>query len=616
MRTLLKRPGTAAFLTCLATFAVYTITVAPGVGFIDSGELSTVACTLGIAHPTGYPFYTLLGWVFSRLPVAHEEIARLNLMAALFCSAASGILVLVFRRVILLSGRKPSAGSFPTVSACGGALMLAFSATYWSQALQVEVYPLHLLLVSLVLLQFLRSGFPLPGEAPGERHWYMFAYTVGLAFTNHMTTVLLAPGLLYLYFTRHGGSRGSWNRLMRMSLPFLAGLSLYLYVPLRASRDPILNWGYAVNLERFLWHFTGKQYQVWMFSSMDVVGRQISYFIRDLPFEFAYVGLLLSIAGTFALWRGNRRLAIGVTLLFLVCIAYAANYDIHDIDSYFLLSYVCVGMTAAVGLSAAAALASARFPRTGNLVPLALLAICVIPVLAHFRDADESDDHLVEDYTTNMFASLRPDAVVISYQWDYWVSASYYYQIVGHFRPDVTVIDKELLRRSWYLKELEHRRPWLIASSRLEVNAFLAQVDLFEHGLPYDPAQIQAKYVGMIESFIHQSMIAHPVYVTGEIEPAFTPGLARLPEGLAFRLSAGRGEIPSPFPQFRFRAFPRRGRLEDMIHRLYADAFLSRGEYFLANFHDVQEARKCLENANFYEPASPRSLRLAALLPR
>jgi hypothetical protein len=177
------------------------------------------------------------------------------------------------------------------------------------------------------------------------------------------------------------------------------------------------------------------------------------------------------------------------------------------------------------------------------------------------------------------------------------------------------VIDKELLRRSWYLKELEHRRPWLIASSRLEVNAFLAQVDLFEHGLPYDPAQIQAKYVGMIESFIRHSMTSHPVYVTGEIEPAFTPGLARLPEGLAFRLSAGRGEIPSPFPQFRFRAFPRRGRLEDMIHRLYADAFLSRGEYFLANFHDAQEARKCLENANFYEPASPRSLRLAALLP-
>jgi hypothetical protein len=360
---------------------------------------------------------------------------------------------------------------------------------------------------------------------------------------------------------------------------------------------------------------SGKQYQVWMFSSMDVVGKQLSTFIRGLPGEFAYVGLLLSIAGSVALWRGNRRLAIGVALLFFVCIAYAANYDIHDIDSYFLLAYICVGMTAAVGLSAGAALALERFPRTGNLVPPVILCVCATVLVANFRDADESDDHLVEDYTTNMFSSLRRDAVVISYQWDYWVSASYYYQLVEQFRPDVTVIDKELLRRSWYLKELERRRPWLIAASRPEVNDFLAQVDLFEHGLPYDPARIQARYVGMIESFIRHSMIAHPVYVTGEIEPGFTGGLLRLPEGLAFRLSTVQGEIPSPVPSFTYRPFSRGGRLEDVIRRLYADALLSRGEYFLSNFHDTQEARKCLENAGLYDPSSSRVRRLAALLP-
>ena len=614
MKPLLSRPATASLLTSLAALAVYLKTVAPAVGFIDSGELATVACTLGVAHPTGYPFYTLLAGVFSRVPVAHSEIARLNILSALFSSAAAGILVLVFRRVILLSDRRPSAGSFATLSASCGALALAFSATYWSQALEVEVYPLHLLLVSLVLLAFLRSCLPLPGELRGERSWYLFAYLVGLAFTNHMTTVLLAPGLLYLYFVRQGGSRASWSRLLRMALPFLAGLSLYLYIPLRAARGPVLNWGYAVSPERFLWHVTGKQYQVWMFSSWDVVWKQISYFIGDLPGEFAYVGLLLSAAGSVALWRGNRRLAIGVALLVLVCVGWAANYDIHDIDSYFLLAYICTGMTAAVGLSASADRLSSPPGRGSSLVRLLILSSALVPLAAHWRDADESGDHLVEDYTANMFSSLRPDAVIISYQWDYWVSASYYYQIVGHIRPDVTVIDKELLRRSWYLKELEHRRPWLIASSAPEVNAFLAQVDLFEHGLPYDPAQIQARYVGMIESFIRHSMRDHPVYVTGEVEPEFTRGLARIPEGLAFRLSPSPGEIPSPLPPFRYRPFSRGGRLEDVIRRLYADASLSRGEYFFLSLHDVQEARKCLENAGLFDQSSPRWRRLAALI--
>ncbi|HMK39643.1 MAG TPA: DUF2723 domain-containing protein, partial [Bacteroidota bacterium] len=571
----LKRPAGAAVLTGLAAFALFRATVAPGIGFIDSGELSTVACSLGIAHPTGYPLYTLVGWIFSRLPLSGTEIARLNIMAAVLCSASVGFLLLVFRRVILHCVRGHAAGPYATVSAAAGALMLAFSATFWSQALEVEVYPLHLLLVSIVLLTFLRSSYPLPGESPGAREWYLFAYAVGLAFTNHMTTVLLAPGLLYLYFAGHGGSRRSWNRLLKMALPFLAGLSVYIYIPLRASGGPELNWGYPVTLERFLWHVTGKQYQVWMFSSLDVVGRQISYFINDLPGEFGYAGLLLAAAGSVALWRGNRRLAAGVALLFCVCVGYAANYDIHDIDSYFLLAYICTAMAAAVGLSSLAGAVSSRFPRAGYLIGAVILSSAALPLVSHFRDADESGDHLVEDYTKNMFSSLRPGAVVFSYQWDYWVSASYYYQIVEGVRPDVTVIDKELLRRSWYLRELEHRRPWLIASSRIEVNAFLAQVDLFEHGLPYDPAAIQAKYVGMIESFIRRSMSARPVYVTGEIEPEFTRGLFRVPEGLAFRLTPVQGEIPSPLPSITARAFARRGRLEDMIHKLYADAFLA-----------------------------------------
>lgn len=614
MTGLLKSPPAAAFLTAGAAFAVYRLTVAHGVGFIDSGELSTVACTLGIAHPTGYPLYTILGSLFARLPIAETEIFRLNIMAALLCAAAAGVFVPVFRRVVLLSERKRDAGSYATVSACAASLLLAYSSTFWSTALEVEVYPLHLLLVALALLAFLRACLPLPGESPPDGSWYLFAYLVGLAFTNHMTTILLAPGLLYLYFARHGGSRRSWIRLAKMSLPFFAGLSLYLYLPIRASRGPLLNWGYAVTPERFLWHVGGKQYQVWMFSSMDVVWRQLSYFLGNFPGEFTWPGLLIACAGFVLLWRGNRRMAVGVALLFAVCVAYAVNYDIHDIDSYFLLAYIGTAMAAAVGFSAAAEFLRRRFPRAQRLVPVLLFCVPVVPLASHYSDNDGSADHLVEDYTANMFASLGRDALVISYQWDYWVSASYYYQNVAHVRPDVTVIDKELLRRSWYIRELERRRPWLIDASRPEVNAFLAQVDLFEHGLPYDPAQIQARYVGMIESFIRRSMSAHPVYVTGEIEPEFTRGFARVPEGLAFRLTAGGAEIPPPFPPLAYRPFSRRGRLEDMVPRLYADAYVSRGEYFFLVLHDRNEAGICLDNANLYDRSSPRIRRLAAML--
>ncbi|MCK4656993.1 MAG: DUF2723 domain-containing protein, partial [candidate division Zixibacteria bacterium] len=35
------------------------------VGFVDSGELAVACFSLGIAHPTGYSLYTLLGRVFT-----------------------------------------------------------------------------------------------------------------------------------------------------------------------------------------------------------------------------------------------------------------------------------------------------------------------------------------------------------------------------------------------------------------------------------------------------------------------------------------------------------------------------------------------------------------------
>ena len=69
----------------LAVFIVYLTTLCPTTNFIDSGELATVAYTLGIAHPTGYPLFTLMGWIFAHLPLGSRVIYQLNMMAAVFC---------------------------------------------------------------------------------------------------------------------------------------------------------------------------------------------------------------------------------------------------------------------------------------------------------------------------------------------------------------------------------------------------------------------------------------------------------------------------------------------------------------------------------------------------
>jgi hypothetical protein len=61
MKKLVTTAGGNALVVSVFAFLVYLKTLAPSVTFIDSGELAAVACTLGIAHPTGYPLFTLLG---------------------------------------------------------------------------------------------------------------------------------------------------------------------------------------------------------------------------------------------------------------------------------------------------------------------------------------------------------------------------------------------------------------------------------------------------------------------------------------------------------------------------------------------------------------------------
>jgi hypothetical protein len=400
----------------------------------------------------------------------------------------------------------------------------------------------------------------------------------------------------------------------RMGVPFLLGLTPYLYLPLRAAQGPALNWGNPVSLERLLWHVTGSQYRVWIFSSTEAAGRQLNYFLSTLPGETGYVGLILGLLGLLVLWRRERRVAVTTLLLFAATVLYSINYDIHDIDSYFLLAHIVMVLWAAIGLVVIAEWAVKQRGLTAHTIAAVVLLVGAVPCAIHFGRSDESGNHLVEDYTHNLLGGLAPKALVFSFQWDYWVSPSYYYQRVRGFRSDVAVVDKELLRRSWYFRQLERQHPWLISRSAVEVEAFLSELEKFEHEKPYNPAAIQARYVEMIRSFVARSMVDRPVYVTGEIEPEFTHGLQRVPEGLAFRIYADTLFHPSPVPEVVYRPFPRRGRLEDMVRTLYAQAYAARGTYYL-NAGRLLDAEIALKMALFFDPAFPdahRLLRLAA----
>lgn len=648
MSDTLKDHGAGRFLTpkwmalavSLILFALYCLTLSPTFGYVDKGEMAAVASTMGIAHPTGYPTIMLLGKLFTVI-LPTRDIVALNLMSALLTAAGGGLLVLLFGYLLRMTAgvgeESPGTGSRKTVVAGLAALLTGVTATWWGQGTSFEVYSLHCLLLPLVTLLFLRyveeeavrKGLESIAEpelragvstAGFTRRGFLFASVLGLAFSNHLTTILLAPPFLVWYFWRLGLDGNSFRRLVYLVPAFLLGLLPYVWLPLRASADPFFNWGDPETLWAFWRHVTGAQYRVWMFTNPDTFPQQTYYFFSNLTFETVYIGLGLALLGVIFLagrrtvaftgagiagailyvlyasggkidnavpennpepmfgllaiygvllavlvflvvrFGGGRsapmrvRVGLFVALTFLGCLFYAGGYDILEITPYYLTAFFAIGIWMLFGLQWLVEKAGAN---------VALIVGCVLVIasgIMNYGIADESRNTQVEDMAVNVLESLPENAVIFSKQWDFWLAGSFYMQAVENVRPDVLVIDHELLRRSWYLDQMQANYPAFMKTVEREVQAFRVELDKFEHDLPYDPRRIEAAYVGLINAMIDRSMESRPVLVTPDFDEQTGPdGLpyyggrwGRAPWYLARLLVKDNAYVGLDFPQYRF----------------------------------------------------------------
>ncbi len=222
-----------ALLVALVAFTLYVATLVPGPLGGDSGEFQYMPRVLGLPHPTGFPLYLLLGWLWSWLPLGTLAF-RMNLFSVLCAALAVGLLFMV--------GREQG---FRRVAALGGALALALAPGFWRYAVVAEVYTLHALLLVGALFGWLRWSAARCGEEPGQWRWlWVAAFATGLGLTNHPTFAFVVPAAL-LFLVGHlvlpsrlegkdaTASRGRWRGLLVAAMLFALPGLLYLYVPLR-----------------------------------------------------------------------------------------------------------------------------------------------------------------------------------------------------------------------------------------------------------------------------------------------------------------------------------------------------------------------------------------------
>ncbi|MBI2620517.1 MAG: DUF2723 domain-containing protein, partial [Ignavibacteriales bacterium] len=221
----------------VVSFIVYLTTMNPTVSFIDTGELAAVAATLGIPHPTGYPLFTILGRLVTMIPIPVEPILALNIFGGLVTAASVALfyqLAVTFSTSSLffpLTSRKKGAQENVVIgTSVAGAFTLGFSTTFWAQSVAIEVYSLHLLFLLIVLIAILKGVEETKVAASAmSSYLLLFAFFLGLSFTNHMTTLLVLPACLFFYFRNFGFGKESLRRLGALVPFFSLGLSLYLF---------------------------------------------------------------------------------------------------------------------------------------------------------------------------------------------------------------------------------------------------------------------------------------------------------------------------------------------------------------------------------------------------
>jgi hypothetical protein len=595
--------------------------MAPTVSFIDCGELATVCVKLGIAHPTGYPLFTILGHLFSFIPFP-EEVFRITFMCGVISSLAVvvffNMLVFIFRELYLEPDSKKDNSKNPTFAkglndltvyfiSFSSSLILAFSFTFWNVANSIEVYSLHCFyVISIIYVMLKASHFTFQLNKEMERYWILFGFLVGLTFSNHLSSVFLSVGCIYLYFSVSGFNDVSYKRLAFIAIFFLIAFTAYIYYPLRAD-NPWISWGYPKNLYNFYRHFTGKQFSVWMFSSTEVTSKQFSYYISAFPKEFFYFPLILSLFGLIEIFKSQKRLFYFTVLLFAFNIFYAINYDIHDIDSYFLLSYIVNSIWIAFGI-----LFIVKRAKTNKLqISVASLLIAAVILFSNYKENDESNNYFVRDYTFNVYNSAPGKSIIITSQWDFFVASSWYYQMVKGMRPDIAVIDKELLRKTWYIHHIQVHYPDIYERSKTEFETYNVELTKFEHETSrytspqtetdkQDLMKINNAFLALMNSLVDKDYSDYAIYTTSEIEQnnqeRFGKDYIRIPEGIIFRLTKDKNLPVTPEPDLQYTISNEKDYYHNFIMNAYYTYYVQRAN-FLMNKNEFDTAEKLLQKA-------------------
>jgi hypothetical protein len=486
-------------LSFVIPFSVSMLTLAPSVTFFDSGEFLTATASLGSAHSPGYPLYLMYAKPFTWIPLGNIAF-RINMATAFSASLAClGVYLLVafILKDSQLVDNKRFSDFAVKISGLAAACSFSFTPRLWLQSNHDKPYPLLAFLTAIIFYLLLkwRDHYKDGDEQPA--YVYVCTFLAGLAMGLHQTVVLLLPAWFLLIILADWRMLTRIKELLLTTAFAMVGFSVHLYLPLRATQNPLLNWGNSKTSTQFLWHFLRKGYPDDPHTrDFALLWSQVKAF--NVPREFTWLGALLVLLALFCLWRRQRDVVIAylaavATFLLVIAGYFNALPDmIFLTEEFFTPLYLLSAVMIGVGLYFVLefAIKNARLPSQYDikvylLVMVLMLSLPVTLCAVNYYENDQHNNYIAYDYATNSLRSLPQNAVMFTWG-DSGAFPLWYLQGIERMREDLDMPHTPHIVFDWYLDSMprifkeSNLRMFDIQNSAPETSLRIAITDLID----------------------------------------------------------------------------------------------------------------------------------------
>ena len=443
---------------------LYLFTISPDILPADSGEFQLIAAELGVAHPPGFPLYTLLAHLMTRLPFGASAAYRVNLLSVITSTLT---LLIVYLSVHRLTNS--------VLAGVVSAVALGVSTTFWIQATTANIRSLMALFTALLFYIFImvtRDDGIIPAQWSGTsdlnqdekstRHTqiaptnkrkltllalFILALTAGI--THHASLAFI--GILMIIFLLL--SERSTFRNPRfwpfLALAGLAGLVPLIYLPLRGAAGATGSPADITTVSGFLNHILalGFRGDFFYFIQPAALWERLIVIANVMTFQFPTLLLLFMIAGLVLLAFRDIKLALllggAFALHALITAIYRAPQTVEYMMPAYIPAVILLGyFVGEMNFWRQVQGTTSKHVAWKSILATLFMAITLILVLDQLLDNFQSYRWLHESTDTRDYAlsvlEEAPDNSVVLADW-HWVTPMRYLQTVEGIRPDVEI---------------------------------------------------------------------------------------------------------------------------------------------------------------------------------